>query len=171
MNSNFRGFYFEFGKRAETGKKRGNFVQIFASTQIFLYFLIKNGLYCKKLYSSSPRFGAERVLLTAGLVWSLLTFWFQTIIQVTSPDLKLVVFIRIIIGAAQGVHFPALASISSKNLNAKDRSFFFSATTAGGAIGTLVTGTIGSYMNETFGWQSVFYSIGKVLILLSNDKK
>ena len=76
-------------------------------------------------------------------------------------NLKYVVLTRIVFGAAQGVHFPALASISSKNLNSKDRGFFFSATTAGGAIGSLVTGTIGSYMNENFGWSSVFYTIGK----------
>ena len=106
------------------------------------------------------RFGAERVLLTAGLLWGLLTFWFQNIVTMAGPDLRLVVFARVMIGAAQGVHFPALASISSKNLNTKDRGFFFSATTAGSALGTLTTGTIGSYMNETFGWPSVFYVIG-----------
>ena len=74
------------------------------------------------------RFGAERVLLAAGLIWGLLTFWFQTIL---SMDMAYVVFARVLLGAAQGVHFPALASISSRNLNTKDRSFFFSATTAG----------------------------------------
>jgi ACS family sodium-dependent inorganic phosphate cotransporter-like MFS transporter 9 len=79
----------------------------------------------------------------------------------------MVVFARVIIGAAQGVHFPALASISSKNLNTKDRSFFFSATTAGGAIGTLLTGTVGSYVNETFGWPSVFYTIGILTIYIT----
>ena len=139
------------------------------------------------------RFGAEKVLLASGLIWGLLTFWFQKIVHVTAPDLKLVVFTRILIGAAQGVHFPALvssfpitttyliktnqsdtfllciylfqASISSKNLNTKDRSFFFSATTAGSAMGTLLTGTIGSYFNDTFGWDSVFYTIGKKISL------
>jgi len=110
----------------------------------------------------SDRFGAERVLLTAGLIWGLLTFWFQTIL---SMDMSYVVFSRVLLGAAQGVHFPALASISSRNLNTKDRSFFFSATTAGGAFGTLLTGTLGSYMNETFGWESVFYSIGFIALL------
>ena len=74
------------------------------------------------------RFGAERVLLAAGLIWGLLTFWFQTLL---SMDMAYVVFARVLLGAAQGVHFPALASISSRNLNTKDRSFFFSATTAG----------------------------------------
>ena len=77
------------------------------------------------------RFGAERVLLTAGLVWGLLTFWFQTIL---SLDMTYIVFARVLLGAAQGVHFPAIASISSRNLNTKDRSFFFSATTAGSLL-------------------------------------
>ena len=58
------------------------------------------------------RFGAEKVLLASGLIWGLLTFWFQKIVHVTAPDLKLVVFTRILIGAAQGVHFPALVSLS-----------------------------------------------------------
>lgn len=59
------------------------------------------------------RFGAEKVLLASGLIWGLLTFWFQKIVHVTAPDLKLVVFTRILIGAAQGVHFPALVSLFS----------------------------------------------------------
>lgn len=104
------------------------------------------------------------MLLTAGLVWGLLTFWFQKIVFWAGPDLSLVVMARVGLGAAQGVHFPALASISSKNLNSRDRGFFFSATTAGGALGTLLTGTVGSYMNEHFGWPSVFYAIGIIQI-------
>ena len=94
-----------------------------------------------------------------------MTFWFQHIVFLSEhaeSNFKLVVLSRVILGAAQGVHFPALASISSRNLNVKDRTFFFSATTAGGAFGTLLTGTLGSYVNETFGWPSVFYSIGFV---------
>ena len=101
------------------------------------------------------------MLLLGGLIWGLLTFWFQNIVIWAGSNLKYVVFTRIVFGAAQGIHFPALASISSRNLNTKDRSFFFSAISAGLAIGTLLTGTIGSYMNETFGWSTVFYSIGK----------
>ena len=113
------------------------------------------------VYFAFYRYGAERVLLLAGLIWGLLTFWFQKVVTWAGSNIRYVVFARIMFGAAQGVHFPALASISSKNLNSKDRGFFFSATTAGGAFGSLVTGTIGSYMNETFGWSTVFYSIGK----------
>ena len=73
----------------------------------------------------SLRFGAERVLLMAGLIWGLLTFWFQKVVLWAGSDLKYVVFARVIFGAAQGVHFPSLASISSKNLNSKDRGKVF----------------------------------------------
>jgi sugar phosphate permease len=34
----------------------------------------------------SDRFGAERVLLTAGLIWGLLTFWFPTVVSSPKQD-------------------------------------------------------------------------------------
>lgn len=108
----------------------------------------------------SDRFGAERVLLVAGSTWALLTFFFQNIISWAGSDLRYVVLARAIFGGAQGVHFPALASISSRNLNNKERTFFFSATSAGSAMGALFTGTVGSYANEAYGWPYVFYIIG-----------
>ena len=116
----------------------------------------------------SDRFGAERVILAAGLGWGLLTFWFHQLVyffQEHDAALRFIVVIRVLIGGFQGIHFPSLASISSKNLNSRDRSFFFSATTAGGAMGTLLTGTVGSYVNESFGWPSVFYTIGFVSLV------
>ena len=106
-------------------------------------------------------------MFIAGTVWALLNFWFQHIITWAGSELKYVVFARVLFGAAQGFHFPSLASISSKNLNSKDRGFFFSATTAGSAFGVLTTGTIGSLLNETLGWSSVFYFTGKVTLLSS----
>eukprot|EP00094_Tigriopus_californicus_P008728 TCALIF_08413-PA protein Name:"Similar to Slc17a9 Solute carrier family 17 member 9 (Mus musculus)" AED:0.16 eAED:0.16 QI:124/0.71/0.5/1/1/1/8/0/461 len=116
----------------------------------------------------SDRFGAERVLLASGIVWGFITFWFHQIVYLVSDHemaLNLIVLSRVVLGAAQGVHFPALASISSTNLNVRDRSFFFSATTAGSAFGTLLTGTLGSYLNESFGWPHVFYAIGLISLV------
>ena len=43
----------------------------------------------------------------------------------------------------KGTFFPAVASLSSRNLASRDRSFFFSSTTAGASVGTLLTGTLG----------------------------
>ena len=44
----------------------------------------------------------------------------------------------------KGTFFPAVASLSSRNLASRDRSFFFSSTTAGASVGTLLTGTLGN---------------------------
>ena len=105
--------------------------------------------------------------MVAGSTWALLTFFFQNIISWAGSDLRYVVLARAIFGGAQGVHFPALASISSRNLNNKDRTFFFSATSAGSAMGALFTGTLGSYANEAYGWPYVFYFIGKNIFIFN----
>ena len=117
----------------------------------------------------SDKFGAERVILAAGLGWGLITFWFHAIVE--NFHFGLVILCRVLLGAFQGVHFPALASISSGNLCVKDRTFFFSATTAGGAIGTLLTGTLGSLVKELFGWPMVFYAIGFLSLLWAASLK
>ena len=58
------------------------------------------------------------------------------------------------------MHYPAVASITSRNLSSRDRSVFFSVTCAGSPVGVLLTGTVGSYVNAAFGWPAVFYTIG-----------
>ena len=111
----------------------------------------------------SDRFGAERVLLGSVLGWGLLTFWFHQIVYFSQDHdsaIALIVFSRVMMGAFQGVHYPAVASITSRNLGARDRSVFFSATCAGSPLGALLTGTVGSYVNGSFGWPAVFYTIG-----------
>ncbi len=55
-----------------------------------------------------------------------------------------------------------MASLSSRHLNARDRSFFFSSATAGSSVGTLLTGTLGSYLQSALGWPAVFYGVGAV---------
>ena len=61
-------------------------------------------------------------------------FWFHQIVYLFSDHLsafRVILLSRVFLGACQGVHFPAMASISSRNLSTKDRSFFFSFTSAG----------------------------------------
>ena len=64
-------------------------------------------------------------------------FWFHQLVYLFSDHtsaFRVILLSRVFLGACQGVHFPAMASISSRNLSTKDRAFFFSFTTAGSKI-------------------------------------
>lgn len=66
----------------------------------------------------SDRFGGQRVILFAALGWSIITFLMPTIIwsaaSVKSYTIPIIVTIRILNGALQGVHFPSMISLTSQ---------------------------------------------------------
>lgn len=116
----------------------------------------------------SDRIGGLRVIFIATIGWSLLTFSMPFSIRfIQDPDqsVHFIVLIRVLNGAFQGVHFPSIISLTSQKLPEMERPSFFSAVTAGSAIGTLFSGTIGSYMLESFGWPIVFYMLGSLAFL------
>lgn len=76
-------------------------------------------------------------------------------------SIPFIVTVRILNGACQGVHFPSMISLTSQNLSALERTSFFSLLTSGSAIGTLLTGTMGSFILDYFGWSFVFRIIGE----------
>lgn len=47
-----------------------------------------------------------------------------------------------------------------QNLCSKERSSFFGLLTSGSALGTLITGSLGSFVLDYFGWSTVFQVIG-----------
>lgn len=110
----------------------------------------------------SDKYGGQRVILVAAIFWSLITFFMSNIISWApkSYSIPFIVCIRIINGALQGVHFPAMISITSQNLGSTERASFFSILTSGSAIGTLLTGILGSFILDYFGWPTVFRVIG-----------
>ncbi|KAH8333094.1 hypothetical protein KR074_005443 [Drosophila pseudoananassae] len=130
----------------------------------------------------SDRFGGQRVILWAAIGWSLITFLMPTIIwaagSIKSYAIPFIVAIRILNGAFQGVHFPSMISLTSQvsvisnpnsfkvtsypfqNLCPNERSSFFGLLTAGSALGTLLTGIMGSFLLDYFGWSYVFRVIG-----------
>lgn len=112
----------------------------------------------------SDRFGGQRVILFAAIGWSVLTFLMPNIIW-WAPNAKtyaipFIVTIRIINGAFQGVHFPSMISLTSQNLCSNERTSFFGLLTSGSAMGTLLTGILGSFILDYFGWSYVFRVIG-----------
>ncbi|KFB44190.1 AGAP008942-PA-like protein [Anopheles sinensis] len=112
----------------------------------------------------SDKFGGQKVILLAAIGWSLITFWMPNIITSSSLfasySIPFIVTIRIINGACQGVHFPSMISITSQNLSASERASFFSILTSGSALGTLLTGILGSFILDYFGWPTAFRVIG-----------
>lgn len=60
-------------------------------------------------------------------------------------------------------HLSLLTTISAfipQNLSSGERSSFFSLLTSGAALGTLLTGIVGSFLLDYFGWQMAFRIIG-----------
>lgn len=111
----------------------------------------------------SDRIGGHKVILTAAVGWSLFTFWMPQIIRLFAAQetsVNFIVTMRILHGAFQGVHFPSMSSLTSQHLAEKERASFFSILTSGSAVGTLFTGTFGSYLLDYYGWPTVFYVIG-----------
>ncbi|XP_058452698.1 voltage-gated purine nucleotide uniporter SLC17A9 [Malaya genurostris] len=112
----------------------------------------------------SDKFGGQRVILLAAIGWSLITFWMPNIITsasyLSSYSIPFIVSVRIVNGACQGIHFPSMISITSQNLSANERTSFFSILTSGSALGTLLTGILGSFILDYFGWPTVFRVIG-----------
>uniref|UniRef100_D3TNQ1 RNA polymerase II elongator complex subunit ELP3 n=1 Tax=Glossina morsitans morsitans TaxID=37546 RepID=D3TNQ1_GLOMM len=112
----------------------------------------------------SDRFGGQRVILFAAIGWSLLTFLMPNIIweapYFKSYAIPFIVTVRIINGAFQGVHFPSMISLTSQNLCSTERTSFFGLLTSGSAMGTLLTGILGSFVLDYFGWSYVFRVIG-----------
>lgn len=112
----------------------------------------------------SDKIGGQRVIFLAAIGWSLITFWMPNILLAAPKSwnysIPFIVTVRIINGALQGVHFPSMISLTSQNLNSNERTSFFSMLTSGSAIGTLLTGILGSFILDYFGWPSVFRIIG-----------
>uniref|UniRef100_A0A182P1M3 Major facilitator superfamily (MFS) profile domain-containing protein n=1 Tax=Anopheles epiroticus TaxID=199890 RepID=A0A182P1M3_9DIPT len=112
----------------------------------------------------SDKFGGQKVILLAAIGWSLITFWMPNIITSStlfaSYSIPFIVTVRIINGACQGVHFPSMISITSQNLSSCERASFFSILTSGSALGTLLTGIVGSFLLDYFGWPTAFRVIG-----------
>lgn len=55
-----------------------------------------------------------------------------------------------------------MISLTSQRLPESERASYFSTLTVGSALGTLLTGSLGSFLLDYFGWPSVFHIIGEV---------
>lgn len=112
----------------------------------------------------SDKLGGQRIIFISSIFWSITTVSMPTFFELSSYfpsySLAIIVFIRVLNGAMQGVYFPSMMSITSQNLSETERGNFFSLLTSGSAFGTLATGLIGTFILDYFGWPYVFQVIG-----------
>ncbi|XP_011502869.1 PREDICTED: solute carrier family 17 member 9 [Ceratosolen solmsi marchali] len=115
----------------------------------------------------SDRIGGQRIMWIAAVGWGILTFLLPDIIEFSSKydySIEIIAFARMINGAFQGMHFPSMISLTSQRLTESERASFFSLVTSGSALGTLLTGVLGSYVLQHYEWDSVFRVLGCISI-------
>ncbi|KAL9978518.1 hypothetical protein ACROYT_G016044 [Oculina patagonica] len=116
----------------------------------------------------SDKYGGEVILGLAAVVWSLLTlavpFLPVSPILFVSPTM-IIIAARMCTGLSQGLHYPSLTNIIAKRIPIKDRTFLTSTIFAGGPVGTLFMGSVGSIFLAQFGWHSVFIFHGLMALL------
>ncbi|XP_076232189.1 major facilitator superfamily transporter 18 isoform X2 [Calliopsis andreniformis] len=123
------------------------------------------------LYASgyiSDRIGGQKVLWISAIGWSMTTYFMPEIIEFFSKSdtsVLLVATVRTINGAFQGMHFPSMISLISQRLHETERASFFSLLTSGSALGTLLTGSLGSYLLENYNWMIVFRTLGGLSLI------
>jgi MFS transporter, ACS family, solute carrier family 17 (sodium-dependent inorganic phosphate cotransporter), member 9 len=112
----------------------------------------------------SDKYGGEKVIFLASIFWSAITIAMPNIIELSSLfssySMFFIVAVRVIHGFSQGFHFASMISVTSQNLNNQERTNFFSLLTSGSAFGTLLTGFLGTFLLDYFGWSFVFQVIG-----------
>lgn len=111
----------------------------------------------------SDRVGGDKVILAAALVWSLITFW--TPLLVAMPSSNSVVFVvlvisRVLLGAAQGMHYPSASSLTASKVSEQERTWVFTCLLSGSHLGTIIAGSVGSFALYQWGWRAVFYMMG-----------
>ncbi|KAF1390139.1 hypothetical protein PFLUV_G00055010 [Perca fluviatilis] len=109
---------------------------------------------------ASDRMGGERVLFISAVSWALITAGTPLLAHLGSHTLALLTMARFLMGLMQGVFFPSLASLCSQRVVEGERGFLMSTMNSGSHLGTLLAGGMGSLMLDSYGWESMFYTIG-----------
>ncbi|KAK0179631.1 hypothetical protein PV327_005369 [Microctonus hyperodae] len=116
----------------------------------------------------SDRIGGQKIMWIAALGWSSTTFLMTNVIELFSNSqycIQIIALSRVINGAFQGMHFPSVISLTSSHLEENERASFFGLLTSGGAVGTVLTGALGSYLIANFHWHFVFQVLGSFGLL------
>lgn len=111
----------------------------------------------------ADRVGGEIVIYYTAIGWAFMTLMIPALSHthyLFESATVSVLLARFMTGVCQGVFFPSVTSILTKHVAVTERSFVYSFAYSGSSVGTIITGFVGSIMIESFGWTSVFHSVG-----------
>ncbi len=105
----------------------------------------------------ADRHGGDRVLWTAGFMWSLAGLCTVYLAYVST----LAMFtIRFVAGMTQGVHYPALVGLVAKRIDPKERSFYYGVIGVGTSVGSILLSIVAPFLISLQGWPLVFITFG-----------
>ncbi|TPP58454.1 MFS transporter ACS family solute carrier family 17 member 9 [Fasciola gigantica] len=118
----------------------------------------------------SDRLGGELVICLSSFIWAVITLTFVYLPYVSNDPTtvyNLFLCARFILGFFQGFYYPSLASLMAKEVHPMERSFTYAVLNAGAHFGTLVCGSVGSYLVTASGWRTPFATVGVMCIIWS----
>lgn len=107
------------------------------------------------------RMSAHMIFGWGTLVPGLLTI----ITPFVASDFYAFMAVRVLKGMFQGVAIPCLMAFWSKWTPPNERARMHSTAVSGGFVGTVVTLPLSGYLGDMFGWQSIFYAVGALVIV------
>jgi MFS family permease len=110
----------------------------------------------------ADKYGGKLVLLVAVSGWSFFTFIVPFAVQ---RGLAIFIIARMLLGAAEGVGFPAVHSMLGRWIPKNERSRAVSIVTAFSYLGAILSSIVASALLGPYGWRSVFYSFGLIGML------
>ncbi|KAJ8040428.1 putative anion transporter 4, chloroplastic [Holothuria leucospilota] len=103
---------------------------------------------------AAQRFGGRAVLGIAVACWSFATF----ITPMVASQVHIVIFLRILLGFAEGFCLPTIFHVFSCSILLEERSKAFGYLVAGGSVGQCLASVICPYMS----WPDMFYTFGAI---------
>ncbi|KAG2453915.1 hypothetical protein HYH02_002118 [Chlamydomonas schloesseri] len=110
----------------------------------------------------ADQFGGKMVLAAGVALWSVFTF--ATPAAAAAGTLPLLVA-RVMLGVGEGVAFPSIHSLISRNVPAGNRTTAVGIVTAASYAGTALAFGVSPWIISNFGWEMVFYSFAGLAVL------
>ncbi len=110
----------------------------------------------------ADKFGSKLVWGIAGITWSLVTILFGM-----ATGFTFLVFMRVLLGLAEGPVFPSVSRTVADWLPLKEKNIALSLGLIAVPISALIGAPVSTYLIVNFGWQYLFYILGTFGIVWS----